>query len=1059
MGKETADVKAWQDTIVMPTYALGPEDPNPPLLVRRRGPIHPGSRIVYPYALQEDLSNHKADKPWKIFCLENRYLRLGVLPELGGRLLFAYDKASGHEALYRNHVVKYARIGIRGAFLAGGIEWNFPNGHTATTSSPIDCTIRKNDDGSVTLLVGDIERVSRMKWSVGITLFRDSAYFETEMRLYNRTFLPNRYWFWANSAAPVGKGTEYKTTASKVSDLNATLDFPVQNGVDISWDKNHPEPQDMFSLNHRYDFGAWYSHDLQRGLANVADRTESRGLKFFTWGTSDDGGIWEKRLTDDDGFYCEMQSGRFATQRLWGILPPYTEESWKEVWYPFTAIGAPSFANREVALSLSPAGKPHVLRLGVHATAARRDARLALSVGTRTLWEKRAGITPGSPFVEEIALKRADEDSADIAVEVFDAKGALLARYVRSGKGEREIPLTLPAHIEPRSGGASADECWLAGVDRERLGEHDEARRQYLWALERDADCSPAHVSLAVMDLRQGHCEQAASRLEAILAKNPYNEEARFSLAACLLAGERFEEASDHLKALMRNRTFRPGASFVLGGILLGQGKLPEAIGQLEKCIHEYPWHEDARVLLASALRMMGRRKEAGALAASVLKRDPLHFMARAEAFFLARGSKTGGAGARARAELEEILRGEVQSYLELACDYARFGMYREAFDLLSLCPAPYPLVHYHLGYYAEKLGMADAASHYTRGGEASPQYVFPHRLESERVLRRAIECSPNDGRASYYLGNLLCARDRAEEAIACWEKALSSESGFSVLRRNLGRAYWKVLRDPDRSIAEYRKAIECSPNDYKLYLELDKILQSCGREADRRKLVEAVPPGLMANDLIAERVAACHADAGEFDLALEIIAKTWFFPWEIYKGVRYLYVDAVIGRGIQLAKQGRNDEAIASFREAMSYPRNIGVGESRWKTNVEAWCRIGDVQRKAGDQVAARDSWTRAADEPRPVTDASCYYRAMALRRLGRAAEADSALDALLQAARSTLEQKRGDLAENHYHAGLAWKGKADVTKACQSFKDALAANTGHRRSRWEIDGFTSEV
>ena len=1058
MGKETTDVRAWRDTIIMPTYALGPEDPNPPLLVRRRGLIHPGSRIVYPYALQEDLSNQKVEKPWKIFYLENQYLRLGVLPELGGRLLFAYDKASGHEALYRNHVVKYARIGIRGAFLAGGIEWNFPNGHTATTSSPVDCSIRKNDDGSVTLLLGDIERVSRMKWSVGITLFRGSAYFETEMRLYNRTFLPHRFWFWANSAAPVGKGTEYKTTASKISDLNAVLDFPVHNGVDISWDTHHPEPQDMFSLNHRHDFGAWYSHDLQRGLANVADRTESRGLKFFTWGTNDDGGIWEKRLTDDDGFYSEMQSGRFATQRLWGILPPYSEESWKEVWYPFTAIGAPSFANREVALSLSPSGRPSQVRLGVHTTSARRDVHIVLSVGSRKLWEKRANIAPGSPFVEEITLTPADEASAEIAVDVFDVEGASLARYLPAAKGERQIPLTLPAHIEPRSGGASAEECWLAGVDRERLGEPEEARRQYLLAMERDADYSPARVSLAVMDLRQGQCEKAASQLEAILAKNPYNEEARFSLAACLLAGERFEESSDHLKALMRSRIFRSGASFLLGGILLGQGKIPEAIEQLEKCTREYPWQGDAQGLLACALRMMGRREEAGALAASVLKRDPLHFMAWAERFFLAHGSKAGGAAAKAQAELEEILRGEVQSSLELACDYARFGMYREAFDLLSLCSAPYPLLHYHLGYYAEKLGMADAASHYKRGREASPQYVFPHRLESERVLRRAIECSPDDGRASYYLGNLLCARDRAEEAIACWEKALASESGFSVLHRNLGRAYWKVLRDPDRSIAEYRTAIECSPNDYKLYLELDKIFQNCGREADRRKLIEAVPPALMANDLIAERVAACHADAGEFDRALEIVAKTWFFPWEIYKGVRYLYVDAVIGRGIQLAKLGSNDKAIASFRKAMSYPRNIGVGESRWKTNAEAWYRIGVVQLKAGDPVAARDSWTRAADEPRPVTDAFCYYRAMALRRLGRGAEADSALEALLQTAQSTLEQKRGESAENHYLAGLAWKGKGDAAKSGLSFADALAANRGHRRSRWEIDGFTSE-
>jgi len=453
---------------------------------------------------------------------------------------------------------------------------------------------------------------------------------------------------------------------------------------------------------------------------------------------------------------------------------------------------------------------------------------------------------------------------------------------------------------------------------------------------------------------------------------------------------------------------------------------------------------------------MLGRRDEARDLAASVLKHDPLHFMARAEALFLAEGSD---AAAKARGELEEILRGEAQSFLEAACDYARFGLYRAAFDLLSLCPAPGPMVHYHLGCYAEKLGMPDAACHFDRGRDADPHYVFPHRIESEHVLRRVIERSPDDGKASYYLGNLLCARDRTEEAITCRERALRGQPGFSVLHRNLGRVYWKTHGDPERSIAEYRKALECSPNDYKLYLELDRILQSCGREADRRHLMEAVPPTLRSNDVVAERMVACLVDAGEFCRALEILAKTWFFPWEIYKGVRYLYVDAVIGRGIQLARKGSDSEAIVGFRQAMSYPRNIGVGESRWKTNAEAWYRIGLAQQHAADAPAAKDSWTRAAEEPRPGADALCCYRAMALRRLGREAESEAALEALRGAAQGCLEEKRGgDAAENHYLAGLAWKGKGDAARARSCFSNALAANPSHRRSRWEQDGFTAE-
>jgi len=243
--------RAWEETITIPTYELGPEDPNPPLFVGRRSLIHPGSRIVYPYPLQEDLRNRKADRAWKIVYLENEYLRIGVLPELGGRVLSVFDKVAGGEALYRNHVIKYARIGIRGAFFAGGIEWNFPNGHTVSTSSPVDYATRSREDGSISVLVGDIERVSRMRWTVELTLHPGCALFDSRMRLCNRTTLPQRFWFWANSAAPVSPGMQFRTTATRVSDLTNVLGFPLHEGTDISWDRNHPEPQDLFSLNHR----------------------------------------------------------------------------------------------------------------------------------------------------------------------------------------------------------------------------------------------------------------------------------------------------------------------------------------------------------------------------------------------------------------------------------------------------------------------------------------------------------------------------------------------------------------------------------------------------------------------------------------------------------------------------------------------------------------------------------------------------------------------------------------------------------------------------------------
>ncbi len=1047
-------VKAWEDTILIPTYERGPEDPNPPLLMGRRNPIHPGSSIIYPYPLQETLFNRQAERKWRIFYLENEYLKLGILPELGGRMSFLLNKSTGREAIYRNHALKWARIGIRGAWVSGGIEWNFPNGHTVTSSSPVDCAVRPNADGSWSLLFGDIERVSRMRWSVAVTLHPGQAFLETEMRLYNRTGLPNRYWFWANSAAPVGRGMEYISTATKVFTLKDVMSFPVHAGVDIHWDRNHLEAQDMFCLNPREQFVGWYNHELGQGMVNVADRTEARGTKFFTWGSGDDGGIWEGRLTDRDGPYSEMQSGRFPTMGIWELLSPCSEESWRELWYPLTRIGAPVFANREAAFSWSQ-GKGAAARIGVQVTRRHESARLSVRQAGRPLWQSTLHLDPASP--EELELRLPGLKSGqDLEVELADAAGQVLGRWLRPGRRPAERPVKGYLKIEPTRAGARAEEQWLNGRDWEKLGDFAKAAEQYALALKTEPGFSPALIGLGVLALRRGLYAEAREQFQAVLLDDPANEAARFYLASCHLGQERFAEAVEELKAVLRSRPFRAGAAFLLGGLYLGQGEPALALEQLEKAAGQFPWNQDAAAFLGCALRARGEQARAQALLKEVLARDPLHFLSLAEAWFLA--GRSGPAAER----LARTLRDEPQSYLELACDYARFGLYAEACELLGFCLSRRPgeradaMACYHLAYYSEKAGRKEARSWFQRAARADPAYVFPHRLESERVLRRALELDPGDGRAGYYLGNLLCSKDRVEEAIRLWEQALPRQKSLSVLQRNLGRAYWKARRDPDRAIARYRAAIAAGPADYKLYYELDCILVDCGLHEERRGLWAGLPADLMANDVIAERVAMFHADDGDFARALAILQEGWFYPWEVYKGVRLLYVDSWIGTGILLERQKKHREAAAAYRETLKYPRNIGVGEPHFKANAEALYRAGLALERAGDKAGARRFFQQAAREKRPAWSSLSYYQARALQKLGQRGPAGKLLEGLLDWARKGLAQGRGELAENHYLAGLALKGRGERVGARRHFQAALAADSGHRRAVWEVRGFT---
>ena len=1065
MREKDGGVKVWEGELKIPTYRLGPDDQNPPILIDRRNPIHPGGSIIYPYPIQECLTDVKKDRVWKAVFLENDYLRLTLLPDLGGHLLSALDKVSNEEAIYRNHVLKYARIGIRGAWVSGGIEWNFPNGHTVTTTSPIDCSIQENQDGSKTVCVGDMERVSRMRWSVAITLFPQSALFETEVRLFNRTFLPNRFWYWANSAIPASPGLEFVTTASKVMTLQDVMDYPVNGGVNIGWDKNHLEPQDLFSLNSLQDFVAWYNHDLERGMVNYARRTDAPGKKFYTWGNSGDGKIWTELLTDEDGPYAEMQSGRLLTMRIWEIMVPFRVETWKEAWYPIRKIGAPVSANRDTAFSLNiRKGKVH---LGVHVTSSQPGAQLTLHAGDAAILSERVDLGPEKPYLKEIVTtNRGGSGRKGLKIALRDQSGRTIGEYLEGDRSPPGREIRGYIKIEPNARVRAAEERWQAGVEFEKIGDFVQAEMQYRGALEEDTGYSPAHRSLGILHLRRGNLSEALRELRAALERNTADDGARFFLGACLISMERFDEAVEETLTLSRSSNYGAAAAHLLGGLLLGRGRIDEAVHQIGKAHRLNPENQDTLAFLAAAYRKNGQFGEAHTLVQDILKRDPLNFNALVEDYFSAREQGAEGQAKERLSILKRILRNEAQSYLELATDYARFGLYTEAAHILTLYledqtgSAPLnPLLYFHLGYYLEKLGAKrKALQMMKRGGEMDHNFVFPHRIESETVLRRALEHLPGNGKVMYYLGNLLCSKDRPLEAIGLWERAVRKQRGISVIHRNLGRSYWKVLNDPDRAVKEYEKALRCDPGDYKLYYELDKLYAKLGLHERRQKLIGAIPQGLMQNDMIVERVAHFYTDRGEYDRALGILLKTRFFPWEFYTEGRNLYEQITIGKGIALMAQGSYDEAIDSFKDFMKYPRNIGVGEPYHRRHAEALYRMGLAFEKLGETGKARQSWEEAVREEHAEGDVLRYYQARALQKLGKRGEATRYLEALRRAAEQILIDNSGKEGDNLYLLGLAYKGYGDVIQARIYFKQALALDGSLRRCTWEFEGHTGE-
>lgn len=298
---KSGSVTAWEESVVIPTYEVGDPDKNPLFFEKR---VYQGSSgKVYPLPVTEKISDTKVDKTYQAVFLENDYLKVMLLPELGGRIHSAIDKTNQYDFVYHNHVIKPALVGLCGPWISGGIEFNWPQHHRPSTFMPVEYTIVENPDGSKTVWTGEIDQMYGTKGSAGFTLYPDKAYIEITGKVFNRTDIPQTFLWWANPAVPVND----HTISVFPPDVHAVMDhgkravssFPIATGeyykydysagIDISRYKNIKIPTSYMAYHSDYDFIGNYDEAKQAGLLHVADHHVSPGKKQWTWGNSDFG--------------------------------------------------------------------------------------------------------------------------------------------------------------------------------------------------------------------------------------------------------------------------------------------------------------------------------------------------------------------------------------------------------------------------------------------------------------------------------------------------------------------------------------------------------------------------------------------------------------------------------------------------------------------------------------------------------------------------------------------------------------------------------------------------
>ena len=1004
----TASIRV--ETVMIPTYGIGQADKNPMFLEKR---VYQGSSgKVYPLPVVDKILDEKTDKPYTAVFLENDYILVMVLPELGGRTQRAYDKTNGYDFVYYNEVIKPALVGLTGPWISGGIEFNWPQHHRPTTYGPTDWRVVEHADGSKSVELSEVDQMYGTKGKMTFTVYPDKAYIEIKGQLYNRTNLPQTFLWWANPAVAVNDYTQsvFPPDATAVYDHGKrdVSAFPIATGVyykhdysagvDISRYKNIPVPTSYMCAGSDYDFVGGYDYGVDAGILHIADHHVSPGKKQWTWGNGDFGQAWDRNLTDANGPYIELMTGMYCdNQPDFTWLKPFEEKTFTQYFMPYKKCGYVKNASRECVMNLEAKGGK--ARITVYTTQPFASARVVLTAAGEVVYDKTCDLSPVDVLQDAVDVSAAE---TELTLAVYAASGRKLLEYTPQPKKIESIPDPMPPAKLPEEI-ITNEELYFTGLHLEQYRHATYLPDPYyLEALKRDPGDSRANNAYGVLMMRRGQFAIAEKHFRAAIERittrnpNPYNSEAYMNLGLCLRYQGREDEAYDAFFKATWTAAEQETSYYHIACIDCKRGEYALALEHLERSLMKNYHNLKARALKGMILDSLGREEEAAAWYEENLKLDAFDYVSRIESGDI----ETAVA----------MMNGRVSSFIECAIDYAEAGYFADAADILGRCPVESPMLHYYKAMYTGDVQELKAAA------AASSLYCFPNKLEDIAALGYAMEHNPADAKAPYYLGCLWYDKLQYDEAIACWERSAGTDDAFPTVWRNLSLAYFNKRGDKDTARVCMERAYGLDESDARILLELHQLYGKLGMPVKERfAFLDAhKETAFLRDDLYVEYCTLLN-DMGRYEEALDLIMAHKFHPWEGGEGkVTTQYAVALTQLGRQALDSGDAAKAKELLTRALTFPHNLGEGKLEGAKDNNIHYYLGLAEKALGDEEASLRHLEKAAagneepagmmyynDQPADLI----LYQGLANRALGREERALSRFHKLIS------------YAEKHYY------------------------------------------
>lgn len=898
-----------EEYIPFTTYSFNDPDP-----VAR-----PGS--IFPYFRFDGFSYSPEVVKHKMIVLENKWIKVWVAPDIGGKVWGALDKKTNKYFIYHNNVVKFRDIAMRGPWTSGGIEHNFGSiGHAPTTSTPVDYSWQKNDDGSVSCFVGAIDLASRTEWRVEVRVPKDKAWFETISHWNNPTDLKTSLYHWENASAD---GTNdlrfYFPGSAEIGHGGEPGEWPVlKDGRDVSLYGNN-----NFGSSKSYhvmgEYADWFAGLYERsnhGFGHWSRQPVKPGKKIWIWSLARDGEIWVDLLTDTkkgNTQYIEIQTGLLYNQAGDGstrspfkhvFFEPGAVESFTELWFPLGDLAGVSTVSPEGALYANKSGNRYTIQF--QALGYVRDKLQITDAAGNVISEFDLDLEPEQIFSRSLEL-----DNSDVKFRLENGE----LRYNPGDKEENFVdrPLTMQEDFDWES----VYGLYTRGIEKMRQRQYSQAVTLLEGCLEKDPYYMPAITALAETDIRFMKYDEAERKLLDVIRFDAYDPEANFLYGTLLLRKKEFNKARDAFGVTLRSPQYMATSRNKLALIALNESRYEEAWNYAKDAVRYNGMDKNNYRTAAVVSRLKGDNKSYDELLSKMLEMDPLNHFALFEKYY-SLGDELSKTNFLSRITGEF----KYETHIELALWYFNAGLQDEALSVMEICPEN-PVADYLTAYLMSlKNDAAKAQFYLTRAINADDKLVFPYREEYAAVLDWA-DKQQESWKTKYYSAILYWNRMRNDIAEKYFNECGDQPDSYSFY---LSRGRF-TDETGGRAEADYLKALKLGENNWRPYHILYNYYVAENKYDKALEITQKAVSMFTDKYVIAFDHAMSLLYSGEYDESVRILERIKILPHEGAGYGRMAWKNANLLNALNYFSARNYRRASVYAGNAYKWPENLGVG------------------------------------------------------------------------------------------------------------------------------------